>query len=119
MYRGVPTIWACPVNSVLSVKLCPRALAMPKSITLTTGVESCRLTRTLLGFRSRWMTPFWWTCWTAWQTGTNSSRRCRGVRWFWSQNSVIGTPFASSITKYGRPDGVTPPSWTLAMWGGP
>ena len=25
------------------------------------------------------MTPFWWACWTAWQTGTNSSSRCRGV----------------------------------------
>ena len=21
--------------------------------------------------------PFWWACWTAWQTGTNSSSRCR------------------------------------------
>ena len=27
------------------------------------------------------MIPFWWACWTAWQTGTNSSSRCRGVRW--------------------------------------
>ena len=26
------------------------------------------------------------------------------VSWFWSQNSVIGTPLTSSITKYGRPD---------------
>ena len=25
---------------------------------------------------SRWMMPFWWACWTAWQTGTNSSSRC-------------------------------------------
>ena len=24
------------------------------------------------------MMPFWWACWTAWQTGMNSSSRCRG-----------------------------------------
>ena len=24
------------------------------------------------------MMPFWWACWTAWQTGTNSSSRCAG-----------------------------------------
>ena len=27
---------------------------------------------------SRWMIPFWWACWIAWQTGTNSSSRSRG-----------------------------------------
>ena len=26
------------------------------------------------------MMPFWWACCTAWQTGTNSSRRCFGVK---------------------------------------
>ena len=26
---------------------------------------------------SRWMTPFWWACWIAWQTGRKSSRRWR------------------------------------------
>ena len=41
MYSGVPTIWAKPVNSVLSVSSCPSALATPKSITFTTGVVSC------------------------------------------------------------------------------
>jgi hypothetical protein len=30
---------------------------------------------------------------------------------------VIGTPFTSSITKYGRPFAVAPPSSTLAMFG--
>src|SRR5215813_13576412 len=40
MYSGVPTIWARPVNSVLSVNSCPSALAIPKSITLKTGVVS-------------------------------------------------------------------------------
>ena len=35
----------------------------------------------------------------------------------WSQNSVIGMPFTSSITKYGRPLAVTPPSRTFAMLG--
>ena len=49
------------------------------------------------------MMPFWWACCTAWQTGTNSSSRCRGVSWCSSQYSVIGTPLTSSITKYGRP----------------
>ena len=24
------------------------------------------------------MIPFWWACWIAWQTGTNSSSRSRG-----------------------------------------
>ena len=37
MYSGVPTIWAKPVNSVLSVSCWPIALATPKSITLATG----------------------------------------------------------------------------------
>ena len=31
--------------------------------------------------------------------------------------AVIGTPRTSSITKYGRPEGVAPPSKTLAMLG--
>ena len=29
----------------------------------------------------------------------------------------MGTPLTSSMTKYGRPDGVAPPSSTLAMFG--
>ena len=49
------------------------------------------------------MIPFWWACWIAWQTGTNSSSRWRGVRWLSSQYLVIGTPLTSSMTKYGRP----------------
>ena len=85
MYSGVPIICAKPVNSVLSVSCCPIALATPKSITLTTGVPSCSVTRTLDGLRSRWMIPFWWACCTAWQTGTNSSSRSRASGWFWSQ----------------------------------
>jgi hypothetical protein len=44
---------------------CPVALAMPKSITLTIGLSSCSVTRILEGFRSRWIIPFWWACWTA------------------------------------------------------
>ena len=66
---------------------------------------------------SRWMTPFWWACWIAWQTGTNSSSRCRGVSLRASQNWVIGTPLTSSMTKNGRPSGVAPPSSTRAMFG--
>ena len=39
---------------------------------------------------SRWIMPFWWACWIAWQTGTKSSSRWRGVRWLSSQYLVIG-----------------------------
>ena len=49
------------------------------------------------------MIPFWCACWIAWQTGTNSSSRCRGVSRCSSQYSVIGTPLTSSMTKNGRP----------------
>ena len=52
-----------------------RALARPKSITLGTGRPSCSVTRRLLGFKSRWMIPFWWACWTAEQICTKRSRR--------------------------------------------
>jgi hypothetical protein len=38
-------------------------------------------------------------------------------RRFWSQNSVMGTPWTSSMTKYGRPVSVAPPSSTLAIFG--
>ena len=51
------------------------ALATPKSMTLGIGRPSTSVTSTLLGFRSRWMIPFWWACCTAWQTATNNSRR--------------------------------------------
>ena len=48
------------------------ALATPKSITFGMGlVPSCRVTRMLEGLRSRWMTPFWWACWMAWQICMN------------------------------------------------
>jgi hypothetical protein len=62
------------------------------------------------------MIPFWWACWIAWQTGTNSSSRWRGVRRLSSQYLVIGTPLTSSMTKYGRPDSVAPASRTRAMF---
>ena len=59
MYSGVPISSAKPVKSVLSVRLCwPVALAMPKSITLGTGVPSWSVIITFDGFRSRWMIPF-------------------------------------------------------------
>jgi hypothetical protein len=99
MSSGVPIICAKAVNSVFSVSSCPSALATPKSITLTTGVVSWTVTRTLLGLRSRWTIPFWWACCTAWQTETNSASRCRGVRWLRPQYSVIDSPLTSSITK--------------------
>src|SRR5207344_2607961 len=63
MYSGVPTTAPNPVISVLSVKVCPAALATPKSIIFGTGRSSYSATRTLDGLMSRWMTPFWWACW--------------------------------------------------------
>src|SRR5215472_14294141 len=79
MYKGVPIIWARPVTRVLSVSCCPRALAMPKSMILTSGVPSCAPTSTLVPLISRWMIPFWWACCTAWQTWPNRSSRSRTV----------------------------------------
>ena len=58
MYSGVPTSCPWSVNSVRSVSCWPVALAMPKSITFTTALSSCIVTRTLVGLRSRWMIPF-------------------------------------------------------------
>src|SRR5262245_31101527 len=77
MYSSVPRNEPNAVNSVRSVSFSPVALATPKSITFGTGWSSYSATSTLEGLRSRWMTPFWWACWTAWQTGMNSSRRAR------------------------------------------
>ena len=105
------------VNSDRSVSRWPVALATPKSITLGVGRPSTTVTSTFDGLTSRWITPFWWACWIARQTGTNSSRRSRGVSWASSQYSVIGTPLTSSITKNGRPVPVAPASKTLAMLG--
>ncbi|EUA03474.1 putative serine/threonine protein kinase with PASTA sensor [Mycobacterium kansasii 824] len=46
------------------------ALAMPKSITLTALVE---LIMMLAGFTSRWMMPFWWLKFSAWQASAITS----------------------------------------------
>src|SRR5262245_56228960 len=116
MYSNVPTRTPYWVKSVFSVSRCSMALATPKSITFGTGLSSYIVTRMLDGLRSRWMTPLWCACCTAWQTGTNSSSRCRGVSLLASQYSVIGTPWTSSITKYGRPLSVVPASKTRAMF---
>ena len=87
------------MNIVFSVSRCSIALATPKSITLGTGLSSYMVTSTLDGLMSRWMMPFWWACWIAWQTGTNSASRSRGVSLLSSQYRVIGTPWTSSMTK--------------------
>ncbi len=79
MYCGVPTSWRNPVNGVRSVGVPAVALAMPKSITFGTGRPSATVTRTFAGFRSRWMTPFEWACWTARQTSATSATRSAGV----------------------------------------
>src|SRR5882672_6509874 len=112
MYSSVPTTAPNSVNSVRSVSFCPVALAMPKSITLGTGLPSYRATSTLEGFRSRWMMPFWWACCTAWQTGTNSASRWAMLSRASSQYAVKGTPLTYSMTKNGRPPSVLPPSRT-------
>ena len=104
------------MSIVCSVSVPPVALATPKSITFGTGLSSYRATSTFDGLMSRWMIPFWWACWIAWHTGTNSSSRSFGVSLWSSQYSVIGTPLTSSMTKNGRPS-CSPPSSTLAMFG--
>ena len=87
MYSSVPTRAPNWVNSVRSVSRWSIALATPKSITLGTGLPSYSVTSTFDGLMSRWMIPFWCACWIAWQTGTNSSSRSRGVSWLSSQYS--------------------------------
>ena len=70
MYDGVPTTCAeLRVQGAVGQLLLAVALATPKSITLGTGLPSCIATRMFVGFRSRWMIPFWWACCTAAQTG--------------------------------------------------
>ena len=91
------------VKSVLSVSLPCVALAMPKSITLAPACRRARVTRMFDGLMSRWMMPFLVRVWTAEHTSMNSSSRWRVVSCCSSQNLVIGTPFTSSMTKYGRP----------------
>ena len=117
MYSSVPTIEPNWVNSVRSVSRWSVALAMPKSITLGTGLPSIPVTRTFDGLISRWMIPFWCACWIAWQTGTNSSSRSRGESRASSQYWVIGMPLISSMTKNGRPLSVAPASSTRAILG--
>ena len=68
MYCGVPIICPYAVNSVFSVNGWLRALATPKSITFATGLPSSSVTMMFDGFKSRWITPFWWACCTALQT---------------------------------------------------
>ena len=58
MYVGVPTM--TPMSAkLISVSFCSVALATPKSITLGVGRPSTSVTRTLAGFKSRWIIPFW------------------------------------------------------------
>ena len=119
MYSGVPMICPRSVKMVLSVSVWLMALATPKSMTLTMGVcpSPPGATRMLEGLISRWMMPFMWACWTASQTEMKSSRRWLMVSRWWSAKAVIGSPLTCSITKYGRPVGVTPPSSTFARLG--
>ena len=91
------------MSSVFSTAHLSVAFAMPKSITLGTGVPSCSVTSTFDGFRSRWITPFWCACWTARQTARNNASRSLVVIRLRSQYCVIGAPSMYSITKYGRP----------------
>ena len=54
------------------------------------------------------MTPFWCACCTAWQTGMNSSSRCRGVRWCSSQYFVMDLVKGVPITRYCDEHHLTP-----------
>ena len=117
MYSSVPTTAPNWVDIDSSVSLPAVALATPKSITFGTGLPSIIVTRMFAGLRSRWTIPFWCACCTAWQIGTKSSSRSRGVSLASSQNLFSGRPLTSSITKNGWPSGVSPPSSTLAMFG--
>ena len=56
------------------------ALASPKSMTLGTGTPSWLSTRMFVGFRSRWMIPFWCACCTAEQIWRKSSSRSRQAK---------------------------------------
>ncbi len=66
---------------------------------------------------SRWITPFVCACCTPSQTRAKSSSRLEIDIDRASQYSVMGSPFTSSITKYGRPVGVAPASSTFAIAG--
>ena len=83
---------------------------VPKVIDFGVGRPSTSVTSTLAGLRSRWMTPFWWACCTAWHTDTNNRSRASTGSRCRSQYSVSGTPRTSSMTKNGWPELVTPPS---------
>ena len=117
MYAGVPIAWPHCVSSVFSVSCVPSAFAMPKSMIFGCGTSSCSVTSTFDGLRSRWITPFWCACCTAWHTAVNSSRRWRTESLCASQNSLIGSPRTSSIAKYGCPVSVVPALSTFAMPG--
>ena len=87
------------VNSVSSGKLFSVALARPKSMIFGTASPSRCITRMLEGFKSRWITPFWCACCTAFATCRNSPSRWRVSRQWWSQYSVMGIPGTYSMTK--------------------
>ena len=63
------------------------------------------------------MTPLPWACCTASQTVMKSFSRSSMPNRSRSQNLVIGSPLTYSITKYGRPSEVVPPSKTRAIDG--
>ncbi len=75
------------------------ALAIPKSMILGIALPSARVTRMLEGFRSRWMTPLWWACWTPSQTMVKSASRSRSDRRWSSQWRSMGTPGTYSMAK--------------------
>ena len=93
------------------------ALATPKSMTFAIGRPSTVATSTLLGFRSRWITPRWWACCTASHASRNSSRIASTAGACAAHQAVIGGPSISSIANHGRPSGVVPASWISAMCG--
>ena len=95
------------------------ALAIPKSITLATGFPSWHGSRMFDGLMSRWITPFWWACWTARQTN-----RCRTAEPLLRAEPVLVAVLGDRDPSHqfhhertGRPCPVAPASKTLAMLG--
>ena len=99
MYSSVPTTCPKPVNRVRVGELLARRLGHAKVDHLGHGLAVVAGDQHVARLDIAVDHPFWWACWIAWQTGTNSSSRSRGADWWSSQYLVIGMPLTSSMTK--------------------
>ena len=101
MYSSVPTIVPCSVNSVRSVEPLADRLRDAEVDHLRHRPAVVRVTSTLDGLRSRWMTPFWCACCTR-RADLDEQLQPRAVDSRLSV-AVLGDRHAStsSMTKYG------------------